>query len=84
MIKLSEGWCGRLSKLENEMKVNNQHYSKFEDKFILGKKDGESDKYDVLVYSFIIKETIKIPSFIKRIAHFAFIGSESLHIIEFE
>ncbi|KAK8843557.1 hypothetical protein M9Y10_024614 [Tritrichomonas musculus] len=84
VIKLSEGWCGHLSKLEIEMKENNQHYSKFEEKFILGKKDEKSDKFDVLVYSLEDEETIKIPSFIKRIAPFAFSRSKSLHNIEFE
>lgn len=42
------------------MKGNNQRYSTFKDKFISGKKDEKSEKYDVLVHSLENEETIKI------------------------
>lgn len=84
VVQLTEGWCGRLSKLQINLDIKNPNYLNFENKFILGKIDSKSDIFDVLVYSLQDVETIKIPSFIKRIAPFAFYASSSLQVVDID
>ena len=63
---------------------NNRFYSNFENRFILGKIDSNCGTFDVLVYSLEDTEIIKIPSFIKRIAPFAFYASQYVITIDFD
>lgn len=55
---------------------NNKHFMNIDNKFVIEKSDKSSDEYDTLIF---VRRDIKactIPSFIKKIAPYAF--SESL------
>ena len=48
VTKLTEGWCGSISKLKINLDPRNPNYSNFENRFILGKVDSKSDNFNIL------------------------------------
>ena len=79
LFELQEGWCNNTPNLTKiTVMPNNEHFMCLEEKMIVGKSDEKSCIYDVLVFVSRDAKKVKIPTFIKRIASFAF----SLSLIE--
>ena len=72
VTNLEEGWCYQTPNLKKiKIAENNPKYKNYED-YIIGKSDINSDKYDVLLLAPFAKHSFTIPSFITKIAPFAF------------
>ncbi|KAK8884317.1 hypothetical protein M9Y10_043425 [Tritrichomonas musculus] len=56
----------------------------YEDTYLIGKEDSQSENYDVLFFARRDLEEAQIPSFIKRIAPFAFESCKKLTRISFQ
>lgn len=84
ITNLEDGWCDYTQYLtEIEVSSENPRYSKYGDKFIIGKSTLEQENYDVLVFAVRdIKETI-IPNFIEIIGSYSFSACNELFTIEF-
>lgn len=70
--KLDDKWLEDIGYTEIDIIKNDIENIKFYDNFIIGKSNLESDEYDVLLYSNLNSKEFIIPTFIKRIAPFAF------------
>ena len=81
---LDEVLCNGTSKLINinVIPTNDQKIISYEDKFVLGKSDKNSDIYDILLFARRDLESATIPSFITKIASNAF-SKCSIKNIEF-
>lgn len=62
---------------------NNQIFSFFDSKTIIGKSDPNNKNYDVLVFASRDIEIVKIPSFIRIIGYNALNGCDSIQKVEF-
>ena len=85
VAELQEGWlCGNSNLIDiNVLPSEKQYIALFDNKYIVGKSDNNSNNYDVLLFT---KQSIQdaiIPSFIKRVAPYAFGGCAKLKSIEF-
>ena len=82
VLKLEEGWCDWANKLFRiSVSENNEHYSSFNKKFVLG-KSSSLDNYDTFVFAGRDIEKIIIPSFIRIIDASAFSCCTKLRKIE--
>ena len=76
VIKLEEGWCSNTVELKSvTVSRNNPNFISIDDKFIFGKKDENSDDFEVLVFACRDIKEYKIPPNITRIASNAFESS---------
>ncbi|KAK8846463.1 hypothetical protein M9Y10_020485 [Tritrichomonas musculus] len=83
LIELKDGWCqSTQSLIKFTVDPNNKHFISYENDFILGKSSQNSDVFDVLVFARRNIETVVIPSFIKRIAQYAFQYCKKIKHIE--
>ena len=84
--ELEDGWQKRVFASTTIEIVSNgeQRITWYDDKLIIGKSDPKSDRYDVIHFAKKDIEKITIPSFIKRIASFAFSNCKNLQVVEFE
>ena len=83
VIKLEEGWCSNTVELKSvTVSRNNPNFISIDDKFIFGKKDENSDDFEVLVFACRDIKEYKIPPNITRIASNAF-ESSSIRRITF-
>lgn len=73
LIDLNEGWCSGVCNLNIiNINPNNERYSFFDEKFIIGKSSIEQENYDVLIFCIRNIKKVIIPSFIKIIGPYAF------------
>lgn len=71
--ELEEQWCENTDNLINvQIMPNNQYFMNIDNKLVLGKTNKKRHDYDVLLFARRDIKTAKIPSFVKRIASFAF------------
>ena len=80
-VELENGWFKDISNYA-DIKIipnGNQRIAWYDDKFIIGKSDPKSDKYDVIHFVKDRIEKVLIPSFINQILPFAFFASSNLH-----
>ena len=61
---------------------NNPRYSKYEDKFIIGKSTIEKENFDVLIFCNRDVKNAKIPNFIEIIGSYAFDQCYKLQKVE--
>lgn len=64
------------------MQNGQQNLKSYEDKFIIGKSDLKSDKFDTFVFAPKNIKTVKIPPFIKQICGWAFHNCSELQDLE--
>lgn len=84
VTKIKEGWCDDVDNLKNIfVDKNNENFIFYEDNFLLGKSNMLCDEFDVLLFARRNIIIAKIPSFIKRIASYAFCSCNSLVSAEF-
>lgn len=83
MVKFEEGWCQSTKDLTDIKIIKNQkeNIMYYDDKFILGKSNLESDVFDILYFARRDVKTATIPEFIREIAPFAFERCNKLEII---
>lgn len=83
--EFKESWCYEASKLINfTINPQNKNFMSYDDIFIIGKSNIESDEFDVIFFARRDIEEATIPSFIKKIAPFAFYKCCLLQKVEFE
>lgn len=86
VVDLCRGWCSGVMKLNSIkiIKCQKENIMFYNNDFIIGKTNLESDIYDILLFARrnIINATI--PSFIEKIDHFAFEFCRSLKNVLFE
>ncbi|KAK8898101.1 hypothetical protein M9Y10_000369 [Tritrichomonas musculus] len=86
VVDLCRGWCSGVMKLNSIkiIKCQKENIMFYNNDFIIGKTNLESDIYDILLFARrnIINATI--PSFIEKIDHFAFEFCRSLKNVWFE
>lgn len=77
IIELKERWKNEASELINIKIIDNgQHNIKYyDDKFIIGKTDLNSDEFDLLVHSKYYNKNVIIPRFIKKTGFHSFSNS---------
>lgn len=82
--KLEEGWC-KFTKSLNTILLspNNHNFLYLNKKFLFGKSDSKSDKFDTFLFSCRDVEKVVIPSTIKHISSFCFSECKNLTSIEF-
>lgn len=81
---IKEGWCCGASNLTKiAVLPNNKRYSCINNTFIVGKSDPLSDSYDVLLFARRDIKIAKIPSFITKIAPYAFDQCTQLQVVDF-
>ncbi|KAK8880602.1 hypothetical protein M9Y10_003282 [Tritrichomonas musculus] len=68
VVELKDGWLNRSLVRKIDLAEGNQMYKVFEDKYIIGKTNSESDDYDKIVYTKIELDKIEIPLFISIIS----------------
>lgn len=79
-----KGWLCPSKKLDKiNVMSNNENYTYYDNSFILGKSNLNSDIFDVLVFSRRNIEHATIPPFIRQIAPFAFAACQQLQRIDF-
>lgn len=84
VTELKDEWCCEIKYLINiSVSKQNKNFIFYDDKFLLGKTDSKSDKYDILLFARRDIECAIIPSFIKKIGCFAFSDCMKLKSIEF-
>ena len=82
ILEFNEAWCKSTSNLKNVtiFPTDQENISYYEDKFIIGKSDLKSDKYDVLIFARRDIKSVSIPEKIVRIMPFAFSGSAIIKV----
>lgn len=72
--EFNESWCDGMEKLTNITIFENKEHniSYYGDKFIIGKSDFKSDKYDIIIFTRRDVKHVTIPSFTKKISYDAF------------
>lgn len=84
LVELKNDWCYHAIALNNIIVMpNNCHFSYFDNKFLLGKSDQNSDVYDTLHFARRDIEEATIPPFIKYISPSAFNTCRKLRKIQF-
>lgn len=83
--KFKEGWCKNTLKL-NEIFISpeNQSFSIFDHKQLIGKSDTKSDIYDLLLFASRDIQNAIILSSIQKVCSFSFSDCKKLKSIEFE
>lgn len=86
IAELKPGWCSNTSKLNDIIIIENekQNIKYFENVFILGKSNLESDQYDILIMANHNIQKAIIPSFIKEITSNAFCRCSLLNKLDFD
>lgn len=83
---LNDDWCYKTDNLINiqiiECSQKNIFY--YDDKFILGKSDLKSEIFDVLLFARRNIKVVSIPSFIRRIGHYAFENAKKIDAVDFD
>lgn len=84
LIDLNEEWCDDMKCLFHiSISPSNPRYMFLNEEIIVGKTSIEQEKYDILIFCVRDIETVKIPSFIKRIGPYAFNNCKLLQTVEF-
>lgn len=82
--ELKEGWCNEINELKMiSVSSKNSHFSCFDEKFLTGKSNQNSEIYDVLIFSCRDVEFADIPSQIKEISSFSFSKCQKMKLINF-
>ena len=85
VVELKEGWCihdpSELKKIT--VMQNNPNFINYQDMFLLGKSDQQREVFDILFYVNSGFEVVVIPSFIKKIAPYAFNENKDLNFVQF-
>lgn len=79
----SEFFCESEKLAQISIDSNNQNFSYYEDTFLIGKEDLNSENFDVLLFARRDLTEAIIPSFIKRIAPYAFESCKKLKCVSF-
>lgn len=69
---------------EIEFNSKSSHFLFYENKFLMGKENQESEQFDVLLFARRDIVEVTIPSFVKRICSYAFCQCRKIGKIEFE
>lgn len=82
----TERWCERTVKLNNITIIpkKKQNIILYDNKFILGKSDLQSNTFDILYFARRDVENVTIPSYISKIASNAFYSCNHIKKVEFE
>lgn len=73
LCELEDGWCNGTENLKKiQVMPNNRFFMNIDNRIIVGKSDINNDDYDVLYFSTRGTNICQIPSFIKKIATYAF------------
>lgn len=84
LIELKDGWKYQAECLKSVyISPKNENFKMYDDKFILGKSNPETEIFDMLVYSKNDVKTVVIPEFIRIISAGAFIDCGSLNSVTF-
>ncbi|KAK8898234.1 hypothetical protein M9Y10_000512 [Tritrichomonas musculus] len=84
LIKLEDGWCNDVKKVEKiNVSSNNQYYSSIDDQYIIGRSSNEKENFDVLVFSVRNIEKATVPDFIEIIGPQSFANCTNLRRVEF-
>lgn len=72
--ELEDGWCQDLFDLvEIEISSKNTYFQYYQNNFLLGKSDGNSDKFDILHYARYDIKDAQIPSQIKIVKNYSYL-----------
>ena len=83
-VEFEEGWCNNTKNLfKITVMPRNSLYKEYEDKFILGKSNPDSNEFDTLVFCSRNIEKVTIPEIILIIKPYAFEHCSKLQKIEF-
>lgn len=82
--KIDEGWCKNASNLKYFfINPNNRYLANYQNDFILGKSNPESDVFDIIIFARRDIEYCLIPHFIRQIGPFALYKCFLLKKVEF-
>lgn len=84
IVEFKDGWCGGTTRLNNITIFQNEssNISYYENKYIIGKTNLNSDIFDILIFARRNIKDATIPSFIKNIAPYAFECCNKIQKIE--
>ena len=72
VVELKPGWCLGTNLKKVDVDEGNQIYKVFEEGFVAGKPDLNSDEYDQLIFVYKSLNDLIIPPFIRKISDSAF------------